>query len=151
MRKSWFLVMLFTVAGLAPAGAQDVRQAIEANNSKFVAAFNAGDAAGVAGRYTENAILLPPDTTRIEGRAAIQEAWQGWIDAGLTNLKLDSADVEGQGDLAWEIGNYAVDVPGEGDAIVTATGNYLVVWQRGADGAWRLHIDTWNDTPPPSE
>jgi uncharacterized protein (TIGR02246 family) len=151
MRKSWFFVMLFTVAGLAPAGAEDVRQAIEASNNKLAAAFNAGDAAGVAERYTENALMLPPDATRVEGRAAIQDLWQGWIDAGLTNAKLSATDVGAQGDLAWEIGNFAIDVPGEDNAVVTATGNYVVVWQRGADGAWRLHVDTWNDAPPPSE
>jgi ketosteroid isomerase-like protein len=31
--------------------------------------------------------------------------------------------------------------------MVTATGNYLVVWKRGDDGNWRLHVDTWNDAP----
>ena len=28
--------------------------------------------------------------------------------------------------------------------MVTATGNYVVVWKR-EDGNWRLHVDTWND------
>ena len=26
-------------------------------------------------------------------------------------------------------------------------GNYVVVWKRGADGNWRLQVDTWNDAP----
>jgi ketosteroid isomerase-like protein len=24
-----------------------------------------------------------------------------------------------------------------------------VVWKKGADGAWRLKVDTWNDAPAP--
>ena len=30
-----------------------------------------------------------------------------------------------------------------------APGNYVVVWKKGADGAWRLKVDTWNDAPAP--
>jgi hypothetical protein len=36
----------------------------------------------------------------------------------------------------------------EGGNYKAATGNYVVVWKRGKDGAWRLKVDTWNDTPP---
>ena len=37
--------------------------------------------------------------------------------------------------------------PTENNDMVTADGNYVVVWKRGAEGSWRLHVDTWNDAP----
>ena len=50
---------------------------------KFVAAFNAGDAATVASLYTEDAALYPPGAERVDGRSAIQTFWQGAIDSGM--------------------------------------------------------------------
>jgi ketosteroid isomerase-like protein len=66
-------------------------------------------------------------------------------------LTLTTTDLEQSGDYAYEIGDFTLQVPVEGGDPTTATGNYLVVWKRGEDGAWRLKIDTWNDAPPPAE
>jgi ketosteroid isomerase-like protein len=62
---------------------------------------------------------------------------------------LKSTEVESNGDLAYEVGDFSLDVPGEGGSFTTSTGNYLVVWKRDADGVWRLKVDTWNDAPAP--
>jgi ketosteroid isomerase-like protein len=91
--------------------------------------------------------MLPPDATEVVGREAIQELWQGAIDDGVKDLTLEAIDVEACGDLAYEVGSFSIQVPRENNAMATAGGNYLVIWQRGADGRWRLHIDTWNDAP----
>jgi len=36
-------------------------------------------------------------------------------------------------------------------ARVPVSGKYIVVWQRGEDGAWRLYRDIWNMNPAPAE
>jgi uncharacterized protein (TIGR02246 family) len=142
------LLAVACATGLATAAAaEDVRQAIEQVNARFVEAFKAGDAATIASLYTETAKMLPPDATEIAGRAAIQAEWQSWIDGGLKDLTLQAREVEASGDLAYEIGSFSVQVPTENKDMVTAGGNYVVVWRRGAEGSWRLHIDTWNDAP----
>ena len=91
--------------------------------------------------------MLPPDATEVAGREAIQGLWQGWLDDGLKDLTLEAIEVEASGDLAYEIGSFSMQAPAENNAMITATGNYVVVWKRGADGNWRLHVDTWNDAP----
>jgi uncharacterized protein (TIGR02246 family) len=142
------LLSVVCVVGLTTAAvAEDVRQAIKRVNARFVEAFEAGDAATIASLYTEPAKMLPPDATEVAGREAIQTLWQGAIDDGVKNLTLDTIDVEACGDLAYEIGSFTIQVPAENDALATAGGNYVVVWKRGADGRWRLHVDTWNDAP----
>jgi uncharacterized protein (TIGR02246 family) len=145
------LKLLIVAAGLfgltTAAAAEDVRQAIEQTNTRFVEAFKAGDAATIASLYTETAKMLPPDATEIAGREAIQAEWQSWIDGGLKDLTLEAKEVEADGDLAYEIGWFTLRAPTETNDMVTAGGSYLVVWKRGADGAWRLHVDTWNDAP----
>lgn len=147
MLKSTALAMAGMLGLTLPAAADDVRQAIEQVNSRFVEAYKAGDAATIASLYTETAKVLPPDATENAGQDAIQSFWQSLIDDGVKDLTLESTEVESSRDLAYEVGLFSLQVPAENNAMVTAKGNYVVVWQRGDDGNWRLHIDTWNDAP----
>ena len=147
MLKSATLVIVGIVGLTVPAAADDVRQAIEQVNAQVMAAFKAGDAAALASHYSEAAKMLPPDAMEIAGREAIQELWQGWLDDGLKDLTLEAIEVEASGDLAYEIGSFSLQAPAENNSMMTATGNYVVVWKHGADGNWRLHVDTWNDAP----
>jgi len=135
----------------APARADDVGAAIDAANAKMMADYAAGDAKALALAYTEDAVMLPPDATRVAGHAAIETLWKSWIDEGLKNLTLKTTEVDSGGDLAYEVGEFTLQVPVEGGTPTTATGNYVVVWKRGDDGAWRLKVDTWNDAPSPTE
>ena len=61
-RISWFAVVACLLS--APAYAGSAQSKIEAALKVFTNAFNAGDAATVAGLYTPNAILLPPGARR---------------------------------------------------------------------------------------
>lgn len=131
------------------AEADSVRGAIEEALVKFEAAFNKGNAATVASLYTEDAALLPPGEQRVDGRKAIEAYWQGAIDAGLKNLALKAVEVESDGDLAYEVGAAAFDVPGEDERMTTLNAKYVVVWKRSG-GQWRLHRDIWNMEPAPS-
>jgi uncharacterized protein (TIGR02246 family) len=136
------------LAFASPARADDVRAAIDAANAKMVADYAAGDAKAIAEAYAEDAVMLPPDATRVAGRSAIEALWKSWIDDGLKNLTLKSTEIESSGDLAYEVGEFSLQVPAEGGGNPTISpGNYLVVWKRGADGVRRLKVDTWNDAP----
>lgn len=145
LASSLALVLLL---GSAQALAQSAAEGIEAASKEFEAAFNGGDGAGVADLYTDDAALLPPDAARIDGKDDIANFWQGAIDAGLTDLDLETVEVMEANDLAVEVGALALNAPGSDGAAVPVTGKFIVVWQRGDDGAWRLHRDIWNLDPP---
>jgi len=149
MRKTFWPLMFVLALISLPASAETARETIEKGAVAWAAAFNAGDAAGVAALFSENAMLLPPDTKQIKGRQAIQETIQNWIDDGSNNIRFNLIEIEVSGDLGYEIGLYSVDYPADNGQMATATGDYLVVWKREADGVWRYYRDTWNDTPPP--
>jgi uncharacterized protein (TIGR02246 family) len=138
---------VLVLALAASASANSPRENIEEALATFAAAFNGGDGAGVAALYTDDAALLPPGGERVDGRAAIETFWQGAIDGGLTNLTLRVVEVEAKGDIAYEVGALSLQAPGEDGQPVTVEGKYIVVWQKGADGAWRLHRDIWNMSP----
>jgi uncharacterized protein (TIGR02246 family) len=147
MVRSTALALVGVLGLTMPAAADDVRQAIEQVNSRFVEAYKAGDVATIASLYTATAKMLPPDATEVAGHDAISKLWQSWLDAGLKDLTLEAIEVESSGDLAYEIGQFSLQAPAENNTMVTATGNYVVVWKRGEDGNWKLHVDTWNDAP----
>ena len=142
-----FVLMAGLLAFASPVRAGDVEAAIEAANAKMVADYAAGDAKAIAEAYAEDAVMLPPDATVVSGREAIAKLWKGWIDDGLKDLTLKSTAIESAGDLAYEVGDFSLQVPGEDGKLTTAPGNYVVVWKHGGDGVWRLKVDTWNDAP----
>ena len=126
-----------------------VRQAIEANNKAFVEAFNRGEAGTVADLYTNDALLLPPNSPMIAGRTGIGEFWQKLITAGLKAVSLDTERVDVCGDTAYEVGHYALTIPIAAGGTVTDKGKYIVVWKREGRN-WKLTRDIWNTSTPPS-
>lgn len=124
------------------AVAGEVRTHIDEIMVRFVAAFNAGDGATVAGFYSEDAALFPPGGQRIDGRSAIQAFWQGAIDSGMKIDELHAVEVDSRSDIAGEIGVFILSAPGEGDR-TKIPGKYIVMWKR-AGGTWQLYRDIWN-------
>lgn len=142
LRSSHLAFLVLAVAatlGGRPARADEVRDAVEAGNKAFVAAFLRGDAAAISQLYTESAQVIGPGEPVARGRAAIAAAWQKAIDAGVKDVKLETAQVESAGDLAYETGTVQLVAK---DGKVTQA-RYVVVWKREG-GRWKLHRDIWN-------
>jgi uncharacterized protein (TIGR02246 family) len=127
----------------ASAQARDIKSDIDAANAKFVAAFNKGDAAGVAQLYTDQATILPPGAPMAKGRAAIQTFWQGAIQSGLKNISLKALQVDHFGPAAREIGQFSLDAPNAQNQTMHVDGKYVVLWRR-TGGSWKLDTDIWN-------
>jgi uncharacterized protein (TIGR02246 family) len=122
----------------------EIRDKIAAAVEAFMAAFNRGDAAGVAALYTEDGQLLPPNAGFMKGRQAIQAFWQGGMDMGLKAAKIEIVEVEGHGDTAIEVSTYTLY--GEGGQALDE-GKYIVIWKKEG-GQWKLHRDIFNSSKP---
>ncbi|MFS1523748.1 YybH family protein [Microbulbifer sp. 2304DJ12-6] len=144
-----FFITLLVVPLSVLAG--DLESELRAADKKSQDMYNAHDAEGYANLFTENAIRLAPDGSRIEGRKAIQEDIQKLFDAGLQNNKLEVLEFGGEGNLAWMNGKYSLDLPNENNELKTYTGNYTLVLKRNKAGEWLIHIDTWNEDPSREE
>jgi uncharacterized protein (TIGR02246 family) len=131
-----------TMAPADPAPINDLR-------ARFAAAYSAGDAAGVAELYTDDAVSMPDHHTAIVGKAAIQQYLQGIFAQYTANLTITPGDTEITGDLAHEHGTFSTTVtPKAGGNAMTDNGNYLVVLKRQADGSWKIHHDIDNSSNP---
>jgi uncharacterized protein (TIGR02246 family) len=106
-----------------------------------------GDSALMASVHASDAHLLPPDHPRVTGADGIQQFWQGFLDMGVTGLRLETVDLHEEDGLVVEEGRYDVMA---GTATVD-DGKYVVAYRRSDDGQWRIAIDTWNsDRPVPT-
>ena len=123
-----------------PASAQDTAS-IQKLNDAFEAAFARGDAAALAGMYTEDASLLPPGAEMIRGRAGIQAFW-GEAMKDVASAKLMTVDVQPLGtDVAQEIGSFTLATKAQPPQ--TVAGKYVVIWRK-AGGDRKLATDIWN-------
>ena len=59
-------------------------------------------------------------------------------------MELNTSEVESAGDLAYEVGTYAMKTK---DGKVADRGKYCVVWKR-VNGQWFLHRDIWSTSLP---
>ena len=135
---------LLLAAGPGSASAAGARAAIEEAGSKFSALVAKGDAAGLAAMYATDGQVLPPNSDIVSGAPAIQQLWQGVIDAGIKGLTFTTLDVTERGDLASETGRYEMS---GAEGKVLDRGKYVVVWKREG-GRWKLHRDIFNTSLP---
>ncbi|MEM8600876.1 MAG: SgcJ/EcaC family oxidoreductase [Bacteroidota bacterium] len=151
-----FALVLAVLLLLAPASIAQPSAAPSADEAaiaeaaaSFSAAFMQGDADTMAALYTEDAVIFPERRPAIEGREAIRAYWTLGEGRTITNHHITPTSVDVVGDRAYDHGLYTVSGTSNGEAWGPSYGKYLIVWKRGADGAWRMHLDMWNSTPAP--
>lgn len=128
-----------------------VRQAIEATNIKFADGLNRGDIDAMLTAYASDAIVMQPNQPAWRGHDGIRTGGQGMFSAAtLSGVTFHTDDVQIAGDLAVETGRYEMTLtPKQGKAI-NDKGKYLTVWQRQADGSWKVIRDISNSDLPAS-
>lgn len=90
-------------------------------------------------------MALPPDGPVVKGRDNIKQVWaSAMTQMGLTDVRLDTLDLEITGDRAYEVGEATLRLEAPPGKTTTAVVKFVVVWKR-VDGQWRLHRDIWND------
>jgi uncharacterized protein (TIGR02246 family) len=125
-----------------------IRPLIEEGNAKFGEAFSQGDPGALAEFYTDDAILLPPNSETIQGKEGINAFWSGAMQMGVKDAALSTVNLLDMGDFVCEIGKYKLTIQPEGQEAFEDQGKCLVIWKQDTDGGWKLHIDIWNTSMP---
>ena len=109
-------------------------------NRSFERGVSDGDAEAMAGMFTDDALVLPPNSGVLRGKDAIEAYFQGSFDMGVARVDLETVEVEHHGDTATEVGRVNLfDDSGN----VLDRGKYIVIWKK-VDGSWKLHRDIHN-------
>ncbi len=135
-----------------PVDVAALKDAIQAREKEWSAAFLAADAAAISSLYTEDAASIQPSGDWRRGRAAIAGMMQPQFDSTTFTAREDiTEEVIAVGpDYVFEIGNYrSMGTAKAGGKEVSTTGRYVVLWRKDADGVWRIHRDLGADAPKP--
>jgi uncharacterized protein (TIGR02246 family) len=127
-----------------------VRESIEEADAKYSEAIRQSNVAGVVDVYTVDATMVPPDGEIVKGKQAIEELYKRFFQMGMKEIVFTTIEVGGSGNMAYEIGKSKVRIQPEGQAAMTDSTKYLVIWKRQADGTWKVHVDIWNVNAPPA-
>jgi len=137
-------VLFLAMFGISVAGdlSDEDMAAIKATSEALAAAAVANDAEALAATYTEDAILLPPNAPRVEGRAAIQEYFSTF--PTVTSFEINVLEVGGVGDVVYVMGTFSMGLDMGGEEPVIDTGKYLDIRKKQADGSWLFYRDMFN-------
>ena len=124
----------------------DVKSEIAACYENFIAAFNNGNAKGVAANYAENAKIMPTNSDVIQGMEGIEAFWKGAMDMGLKKAEIEIIQAEGFGDTVIDEGRYKLFL---GNGQQADHGKYIVIWRK-VGGSWKMDLDIWNSSMPPA-
>jgi uncharacterized protein (TIGR02246 family) len=129
-----------------------IEDAIDAANAQFETAVAANDTIAIANLYAEDAIVLPPNMTRGEGRDAVRGVFASLLAPSpnpTLTLTSDKVIVAESGELATEIGTFAISGTAPDGTEWQDSGKNIRVW-KNVNGTWQIVADAWNsDTPMP--
>jgi ketosteroid isomerase-like protein len=138
---SW--VALIALAGAACERTETPEAFPQAAADGWVAAFNSGDAAGLALMYSEDSLLLPYDRPTVSGTAAIEEFWLEY-QPGQVRIEVSGVSAERVGPYWFREGSYTAIYPDEGEPRV---GKFMELWKQ-AGSAWLLYRQMWSPNAP---
>lgn len=99
------------------------------------------DADAIAGLYTEDAQVMPPNAPMVEGRSAILSYYRNVFEAATAPAKFDEREVIVFGDITYRQGIYELAMP-DGR---TEYGKFMQLW-KNVGGDWKLHRQMWSSS-----
>jgi uncharacterized protein (TIGR02246 family) len=157
-RSLIFVALLFVaVAGLAacsmntppatPTASADNRAADEAAIRKldadWLTAVAAKDAHQSVSFYADSVSVLVPGAHMVVGKDAAEKSFTAMMATPGFALTFTPTKIEVSraGDFAYELGRYEFTMPDKKGKLQTDKANYVVVWAKQPDGAWKAIVD----------
>lgn len=123
------------------------KAAITAANDQWNKGIAAKDLDKCMSFYMDDAVLFAPNAPAAVGKDAIRAAWKQLLSAPSVQLTFPNTqiDVARSADLAVQRGPFqAVSTDAKGKS-TTENGRFVIVWQKQADGSWKVLADTSAD------
>lgn len=148
---------LFAAAACSPPDGGNAMQSsgeppsdafIDSVTATFLAGMRAKDPGPMMANYADDAVSYSPNAPPVVGKAAILEGNRQWF----ASMEVDSVSAQHDpllhsGDLAVETGSYYFKGKMFGQP-AEDRGRYMTVWQRQADGSWKIVRDMANSSNP---
>jgi ketosteroid isomerase-like protein len=140
-----------------PATTSDTRaadeNAIRTADIEWSKAASTKDVEKTIAFYSDDAIVMPPNSPQATGKEAIRGIWKGLLGApGFSGgWKPAKVEVAKSSDIAYVTGTYEFTENDASGKPMTDKGKYVEVWKKQADGSWKCAVDIFNsDIAAPS-
>jgi uncharacterized protein (TIGR02246 family) len=145
-------LLLLAFIGAVLATDTKIEQALRDLDAKWSAAAGAKDVNKTVSYYAEDAVVMPPNAPSAKTRETIRTAWKEMLTTpgAAISWKTTKVEVAKSGDLACLSGTYELGMNDASGKPVNDRGKYVEVWQKQADGTWKVVADIWNSDLPAS-
>jgi len=128
-------------------------RAIRDNEAEALKAGAAKDLERFVSFYADDAAMFATGTPMVTGKDAIRKTWGALFATPGFSISFQPTKVEVSrgSDLAYCYGTYAMTMNGPKGKPVTDKGNYVAIYKKQPDGAWKLVVDIGSsETPAPA-
>jgi uncharacterized protein (TIGR02246 family) len=134
------IAAMFVISfALARAGDYaDLQAQVTAANDRYAVAAMHRDAATIAADYEKDGMFVSSKGMVLKGRDAVRKFYaQRLAHVTLTAVHCATSKLKTDGTMAWEYGS-CTSTARTAHGTRTASGSYLTVWHKDADGKWRI-------------
>jgi uncharacterized protein (TIGR02246 family) len=123
-----------------------VAAAVKEIYSEYAASLNSGDLERWISLWTDDGVQMPPGAPTVIGKQRIRAAVKGSLDQLTFDMEIPpSEEVRVAGDWAFARGNYSATMTSkQGRDAIEIDGKYLTIFEKQADGSWKIHRDVFN-------
>ncbi|MBZ5706664.1 MAG: nuclear transport factor 2 family protein [Acidobacteriia bacterium] len=136
----------FTSGAQAQSLFIDVESTIRGLTQDYSTAFNTGNYEQVAELFAADGLFMPPHHEGAQGPKAIERVLRDHGETGYQDLRLETTRVDSSGDMAIEIGRYAVAVRQGNGTTLADRGKFIHAWRRL--GVWLMVAACWSSDLP---
>ncbi|WP_299486359.1 DUF4440 domain-containing protein [uncultured Allomuricauda sp.] len=122
---------------------EEEKNKIVTASRNFSKAFIAQNFDEMGNIYTDDAKLIPPGVSIVDGREAIKARWEMGKETKVLSHSMDASEINIIGDYAYDYGYYRGTSQKGKESVSTWKGKYVVVWKK-TSGSWQMYIDIWN-------
>ena len=115
---------------------EDLAAVMEANNAKWLQAYNAQDVEMLSKMYADDAILIASGAQPIQGAKDIEAYWAEDV-KGYSDHTWRILETRGANDLAYQVAEWTVAERGTGTQY---SGNTVRILERQPDGEWLTKV-----------
>lgn len=142
-KSALFAMILVVLGAVGGAKAENMRAIMEADNARWLAAYNANTPAAFPAMYTIDAVVLPPGAQPVHGRQAIGKFWEDRLKPG--NRKdhtFEIVSIRQDGQYAYQEARWTLNIINKSGEPTKVSGNTVRIFEHQPDGAWltKLHI-----------
>ena len=144
--KSFLYSLIITLLFASCTKEEPVK--VQELNQQFISAWNNKDSDKIISLLAEDVHFLQGEV-HFNGKSEVADKWVRATMGTIRDLKTNVVSSGTDNQTAYEAGTFSVDVlpSGPNQPHGIGEGNFILLWKKGSDGAWKLSYAQLEDLP----